>query len=210
MSDQGSRWQQLSSVSGEQYAAHFQELADSGQDVHGEATLCDALVPASSRILDAGCGTGRVAIRLHELGHECVGVDSDASMLEQAQRVDPKLEWVLADLAGLTPDTPVLRDPFDLVVAAGNVIPLLAEGTEAQVITAMAGLLRDHGFLIAGFGLAPDQLPLDFAPVDLESYDTWCTQVGLELVERWATWDREPYEGGGYAVSLHRRVETTR
>ncbi|PRC54475.1 SAM-dependent methyltransferase, partial [Mycobacterium sp. ITM-2017-0098] len=28
--------------------------------------------------------------------------------------------------------------------------------------------------------------------------------AGLELVDRWATWDREPFNGGDYAVTVHR------
>ncbi|WP_372343101.1 methyltransferase domain-containing protein [Streptomyces sp. KL116D] len=35
-------------------------------------------------MLDAGCGTGRVTIRLSELGYDCVGFDLDASMLDVA------------------------------------------------------------------------------------------------------------------------------
>ena len=63
---------------GHDYAARFDALAATGADVHGEAALCAALVPVGSRILDAGCGTGRVAIRLAELGYDCTGTDLDA------------------------------------------------------------------------------------------------------------------------------------
>jgi hypothetical protein len=41
--------------------------------------------------------------------------------------------------------------------------------------------------------------------VDLASYDQWCADAGLEAVDRFATWDGDPYVGGGYAVSVHRR-----
>ena len=47
---------------GDDYQARFDLLAASGQDVHGEATFVRAYSPAS--VLDAGCGTGRVAIEL--------------------------------------------------------------------------------------------------------------------------------------------------
>jgi hypothetical protein len=30
-------------------------------------------------------------------------------------------------------------------------------------------------------------------------------EAGLELVRRLATWDGEPYDGRGYAVSIHAR-----
>ena len=56
---------------GDDYQAQFDRLAASGQDVHGEATFVRAYSPAS--VLDAGCGTGRVAIELARHGIEVVG-----------------------------------------------------------------------------------------------------------------------------------------
>lgn len=205
------RWDALSgSERGAGYAARLAERAAAGDDVHGEATLLAGLVPPGTRILDAGCGTGRVAIRLAELGYHCVGVDGDPSMLAEARRAAPDLPWLLADLAALDPATSELAAPFDLIVAAGNVVPLLAAGTEQAVVVALAARLRAGGLLVAGFGLDPAHLPLSYAPVDLPSYDRWCDLGGLELVHRYATWDGAPYRDGGYAVSVHRRVGQVR
>jgi SAM-dependent methyltransferase len=195
-----SRWTDLTGgASGADYAARFTALAATGADVHGEATFCASLVPAGSRVLDAGCGTGRVAIRLAELGYDCVGVDLDASMLAVARQAAPELTWIEADLATL-----VLEDTFDLVVAAGNVIPLMTPGTEPAGISALAAVVRPGGLLVAGFGLDASHLPVP-PTVDLASYDTWCEAAGLTLDHRFATWDAEPYQDGPYAVSVHRR-----
>ncbi|CAL9278027.1 class I SAM-dependent methyltransferase [Streptomyces rochei] len=197
------RWEQLTGgTSGEQYAARFAELADRGQDVHGEARLCAALVPPGSRVLDAGCGTGRVLVELARLGYDGVGVDRDASMLAVARRSAPRLTWVQADLADLDPST--AGAGFDLVVAAGNVFPLLAPGTEGAVAAALAGVLRPGGLLVAGFGLDREHLPVP-PGLTLAEYDGHCAAAGLTLTDRFATWDADPYEGGGYAVSVHRR-----
>jgi SAM-dependent methyltransferase len=202
------RWSDLTGgADGGAYAARFERLAATGADVHGEATACASLVPAGSRVLDAGCGTGRVAIRLAELGYDCVGVDADASMLARAQASSADVRWLLADLVTLDEAAPDLASTFDLVVAAGNVIPLLAAGTEARVVANLSAALRPGGLLVAGFGLDPEHLPLTFAPVDLPMYDAWCSAAGLSMDRRWSTWDGEPYvEGGGYAVSIHRRA----
>lgn len=188
---------------GDAYADRFAALAGSGVDVHGEAALVAALIPRGGRVLDAGCGTGRVAIELARRGYEVLGVDLDAGMLERARRDAPRLHWLHSDLATL--DLAGV-DPFDVVVAAGNVIPLAAEGTEAQVVDRLSLALAPGGLLVAGFGLSPSHLPLDHAPVSLADYDTWCATAGLGLVKRFSTWDGEPYEGGGYAVSIHRRI----
>ncbi len=201
-----SRWSELTGGGeGEKFAARFDALAQSGQDIHGEATFCERLRPPPARVLDAGCGTGRVAIRLAERGYDCVGVDLDESMLAVARERGPDVTWLLedlADLGGSDAGRAILERGFDLVVSAGNVIPLVARGTEATVVENLAAQLRPAGFLVAGFGLDPQHLPLDEAPVDLPSYDGWCAAAGLELIARYGTWDGDPYNGGGYAVSV--------
>jgi len=200
------RWRDLTGgVEGTEYAARFERLAATGADVHGEATLCASLAPPGSRVLDAGCGTGRVAVRLAELGYDCVGVDSDESMLAMARASAQPVRWVLGDLADLAAVAAEVGSGFDLVVAAGNVVPLLGSGTEPVVVSALARRLRRGGLLVAGFGLDVAHLPIDFVPVDLPSYDRWCADAGLLPVHRFATWDGAPYDEGGYAVSIHRR-----
>ncbi len=197
------RWRDLAGdSSGEGYAQRFADLAESGADVHGEARLIAGLLTPGSRVLDAGCGAGRVAIELSRRGHSCVGVDVDDSMLAVARRQSSEVDWVAADLASLE-----LSEQFDLVVAAGNVVPLLAAGTEAATVRRLAAHLAPHGVLVAGFGLDAVHLPLPSAPFGLSEYDGWCIDAGLVLQRRLADWDGAAYRpGGGYAVSLHRHA----
>ncbi|MEU1438605.1 class I SAM-dependent methyltransferase [Streptomyces sp. NPDC005786] len=200
-----SRWAELAGkASGEDYAARFAALARSGKNVDGEARFCAALAPVGARVLDAGCGTGRVMIRLSELGYDCVGVDLDASMLAVAREQAPGLPWFQLDLAEFDPAPLGIAGDFDLVVAAGNIFPLLAPGTEPTVLEHLSAALRPGGLLVAGFGLDEAHLPVP-AGLTLSDYDGWCAAAGLTLVDRFATWDADPYDGGGYAVSVHRR-----
>ncbi|MGP3776230.1 class I SAM-dependent methyltransferase [Streptomyces sp. SDT5-1] len=202
-----SRWQELTGgTSGNEYAARFEALARSGKDVHGEASFCAALLSEGARVLDAGCGTGRVMIRLAELGYDCVGIDLDASMLDVARERAPELPWYRTDLADFDPAALGITADFDLVVAAGNVMPLLTPGTEATVVERLAGALRPGGLMVAGFGLDAAHLPVE-PTITLPEYDAYCATAGLTLVDRFSTWDAAPYEGGGYAVSVH-RLET--
>lgn len=205
MIDLMSRWADLTgNASGEDYAARFAALARSGKNVHGEARFCAALVPVGARVLDAGCGTGRVMIRLAELGYDCVGVDLDASMLAVARKQSPGLPWFQLDLAEFEPALLGIAGGFDLVVAAGNIFPLLAPGTETTVVEHLSAALCPGGLLVAGFGLDEAHLPVP-PSLTLSDYDDWCSGAGLTLVDRFATWDADPYDGGGYAVSVHRR-----
>jgi SAM-dependent methyltransferase len=183
---------------GERYAARLAALAASGRDLHGEARFCAALLQPGARVLDAGCGTGRVASRLAGLGFHCVGVDADASMLAVARRT-PGVDWIQADLAQWRS-----AGDFDLVVAAGNVVPLVAD--PAAVMARLAGHARPGGLVVTGFGLIAEQLPPGARQLSLTDYDGWCAAAGLRLQNRYGGWDGEPFDGG-YALSVFLRAE---
>lgn len=191
------RWQGSDVPRGEDYDARWRELADAGQNIHGEADLVESLLTeyGGETVLDAGCGTGRVAIELARRGLTVIGVDADPAMLEPARAKAPGLLWLQADLADLAEEAP---GPFDLVVLAGNVMIFLEPGTEQKVLSGLAGRLSPGGLLVAGFSLRRGRLGLD-------RYDELAAEADLQLVARWATWDRDPFTGGDYAVSVHRR-----
>ncbi len=199
------RWEHSGAPRGDRYDDRFRELEAKGVDVHGEARCVEALVacdgPAPSttgsgtargRILDAGCGTGRVAIELAARGFDVVGVDLDPAMLDAARQKAPGLDWVLGDLAELR-----LKREFEAAVLAGNVMVFVAAGTEGRVLARVAAHLVVGGLIVAGFQLS--------GRLGLEGYDAAADAAGLELFARFATWEREPFAGGDYAVSVHRR-----
>lgn len=70
----GTRWQSSDAPRGQDYDARWERLAASGVGVHGEADLIESLLRETdgSAVLDAGCGTGRVAIELAARGFAVV------------------------------------------------------------------------------------------------------------------------------------------
>jgi ubiquinone/menaquinone biosynthesis C-methylase UbiE len=177
---------------GQDYDRRFEAIAATGVDMHGEATFMESL--GVRTVLDAGCGTGRVAIELARRGFDVVGVDADPGMLSAARSKAPELDWVLADLSEM--EIPERR--FDAVVMAGNVMIFVEPGTEGAVLERVAAHLTPGGVVVAGFQLVPGGL-------SLERYDQLASAAGLTLADRFATWDRDAWSAGGsYAVSVHR------
>lgn len=200
-----SRWWEIGGAAkGDVYDDRWRRMEARGEWVHGEADLVSWFEPGS--VLDAGCGTGRVAIELDRRGIDVVGVDLDTRMLDEARSKAPHVPWILGDLVDVAvagPDseagaaTAATRE-FDLIVMAGNVMVFVEAGTEAAVVANMARHLAPGGRLVTGFRLG--LTPLTFA-----GYDRFAADAGLELEHRWTTWDRQPYDGGSYAVTVHRR-----
>lgn len=134
------------------YIDRFAAMAAAGQDLHGEARLIDAMAPRGARILDAGCGPGRVGGELASRGHTVVGVDVDPVLIAEAARVFPDSTWLPQDLAELDLATAGVGGGFDVIVCAGNVMTFLAPSTRGLVLGNLAAVLAPDGRLVVGFG----------------------------------------------------------
>ena len=178
------------------YAERFRRAAARGQDMDGEARFVTTLRPAPARVLDAGCGTGRIGARLAELGYDVVGCDVDDAMVAVARSESPGIDWHVADLATLD-----LGTTFDVVLLAGNVVPFLEPGTLAATGRRLAAHLAPGGVVVAGFGLDAAHLPAGAPVVPLDDVDAALAAAGLVAGDRWSTWDREAHvTNGGYVV----------
>jgi SAM-dependent methyltransferase len=197
-------WREVATRGGEGYARRFverfAELAAAGNDIHGEAAYVAGLLAPGARVLDAGCGTGRVGARLADLGFDVVGVDVDEAMLEMARELRPDLPWVASDLATL--DLPEER--FDAVVLAGNVVPFLELDALPAVADRLAAHLVPGGLVVSGFGVEAARLPAGAPLVPLDAWDAAMVGAGFTLTTRHSGWDARPYAEDGYAVSVHR------
>ena len=141
------RWE-LAGDADRSYSEVFAARVTEGADVDGEARLADAMVVRGARILDVGSGMGRVAAALAARGHEVVATEPDAALREQSLAT-------YADLQVLPHQALDIGDlePFDLVVAVGNVLIYLGEDTERDVLAHLRSLLAPGGRILAGFHL---------------------------------------------------------
>jgi SAM-dependent methyltransferase len=167
------------------YVERFRSLAAQGMDLVGEARLVDAMLPRRARVLDAGCGPGRVGAHLAEVGHTVVGVDGDPVLIAAAEADHPGPRWIVGDLAELDLPAQGIAEPFDAVVCAGNVMTFLAPSTRREVLRRLRLHLRDDGRAAIGFG-AGRGYPFDEFLADARA-------GGLAPDLLLATWDLRPF-----------------
>ncbi len=179
------------------YVERFRSMARAGDDLAGEARLVDTLVHRRARILDAGCGPGRVGGALAAAGHDVVGVDVDPVLIEAAEQDHPGPRWLVGDLAELDLPARGVTEPFDALVCAGNVMTFLAPGTRRDVLARFRAHLAGNGRAAIGFG-AERGYPFDEFLADAKA-------SGLEPDLLLSTWDLRPFtEDADFLVAILR------
>jgi len=168
------------------YIQRFEQMRDEGADLAGEARLVDAMLPRGARILDAGCGPGRVGGDLARRGHDVVGVDVDPELIAAAQKDFPDLPWFTMDLAELDLPAEGIAEPFDLIVSAGNVMTFLAPGTAPAVLERMREHLAPNGRIVVGFGAGRGY--------GFGTFFEDASMAGLVVQQRFSTWDLRPFD----------------
>lgn len=106
---------------------------------------------AGPRVLELGCGSGRLVAPLVAAGNEVVGIDASEAMLRRARaRLDPGANRSgvtlahgdMLQLAALAPG------PYDLVILSLNgLLHLETPEAQRQVLQAIARVLRPGGYL---------------------------------------------------------------
>ena len=187
-------------------------MAAAGKDPHGEVAfverllarrnLADSARPSATtpglRMLDAGCGTGRVAVELDRRGYLVEGTDVDSDMLGQASSKAPHLVWTKDDLARLA-----LGRTFDLIVLSGNVILFVDPADRPLVAPSLRAHLPVGALVVQGMQLGRT----DGRRVAVDQLDRWMLESEFAFVERWATWDEDPWNAeADYVVSVHQAV----
>jgi len=101
------------------------------------------LPPPGGLALDVGCGEGRLSRLLASLGHDVIGFDRSAALVEEARRAHPDGRYEVASIDALP-----VEDGAAAVVLCVNVLPHVVELDAA--VRELARTLRADGALVVG------------------------------------------------------------
>ena len=142
-------------------------------DLHTQQEYWDAIAPAARfshplnpawlerfvrmdrKILDFGCGYGRILAELHAMGYtNLVGVDSSERMLSRARREVPHVE--LRRLRQLP--LPYTSNSFDAALLFTVLTSVPDDNAQRKIIAECTRLLKSHGLLYISDLLLQDDI----------------------------------------------------
>lgn len=115
--------------------------------------LWEEMADAADRVLDLGCGTGRVGLHLAKRGHSVTGLDLDEELVTAFnERASGRARAVVGDARDFS-----LADDFGLVLAPMQLLQLLpGAGDRDRCLRCIAGHLKPGG--LAAFAIV-DSVP---------------------------------------------------
>jgi len=131
----------------EDYATYLPDTrAEAPLDLAMVDAFAEAVMAGDARVLDAGCGTGRMSRYLADRGCRVEGIDLSPSMVAMARRDHPDLVFTVGSLSGL----PYRGDQFAGVMLWYSIIHTPPAG-QARIFAEVARVLRPTGHVLVGF-----------------------------------------------------------
>ena len=111
--------------------------------------ILSLLGDSPKRILEIGCGNGRVLVPAALAGHEVTGVDNDPDAISACAAVcadaDVDARLIDGDVLEMLP----VDDPFDVIICCGNTFMLFADVHEGvHLLQICRESLSDAGMII--------------------------------------------------------------
>lgn len=99
----------------------------------------------TGRVLEAGCGAGRLLGYLVQLGADAHGTDISSAMVKRCRDRFPEADVRVGDLAALDA---TVSGPFDAVIMAYNLLDVFDDQGRRAVLETIRGMLAPHGLLL--------------------------------------------------------------
>ena len=159
---------------------HVGYLTEERADLEAAEALGLLELTGPSTIIDAGCGDGRLAVRLASLGHRVVAIDIDPDQVERAQAAAER-RGVELDLRSADLCHEVVRPPADGALMWFTTYGFLSDADNLRVLCNLREGLRSGARLVIDT-LDPAAVSAElagFCPVTTKpSVTTWGAQSG--------------------------------
>lgn len=166
-------------------------------------------LPAPSRILDLGCGTGRpVDAFLLQRGHRVIGIDISEGMLALARENLPQAEFHRRDMASLAPGD----FEVDAVVSFYALIHV-ERRQHGRILCTLRSFLPPEGLLLITMGRSDWEgvedflgVEMSFSHFDREANRSLIEDSGFSILREDRHPDNLPGAAGFHPVSLARKT----
>jgi len=151
----------------EDHRFHAGYLTEERADLEAAEVLGLLDLDGPSRVIDAGCGDGRIAVRLASLGHDVVAIDADPGQVGRAARL-AAARGVDVDLRVADLTTLVVDPPADAALLWFTTFGFLSDPANAAVLDNLRRGLVDGAKLLIDTldpSVVAEELEADPAPV---------------------------------------------
>jgi len=154
-----------------------------------QAAILGTVIPDGAKVMDFGCGDGRVAIPMSGLGYEITAVDSSQKMLDRLTERAPGITTVQATADGLAAH--LGRRRMDAVYCLAVLIHhSYADGLD--IIGKLRAATKLGGILVLDWPLSDQPSEADswigVTTWSKEQQDEACSRIGLEPVDSELPW----------------------
>jgi SAM-dependent methyltransferase len=162
-----------------------------------------AAMSGGLRVLDLGCGDGRLLAFLTQRASDVdyLGIDASAALLERARKRElaARSTWLEADFIMQPLPESALETQYDLICVFGVLHHVPAHERRVQLVRELASLLRDRGTLALTFWRLDEDPRFASRRVRFEDYNRSAQQpIALDQLEpgdtllRWGDRDAPP------------------
>lgn len=148
-----------------------------------QADLLSTVLPAGCKVVDFGCGDGRVAIPLAALGYDVTGADGSQAMLDRLAAAAPDMPTVLTDGTDLADQ---LGRKTDAVISLAVLIHHSYESAE-RIIEGLRAAVRVNGLLILDWPVSDEPVEgggwISVTTWSRDQQDEICQRVGLKRLD---------------------------
>lgn len=130
------------------------------------------------RLLELGCGNGRIAIHMARLGYDVTGVDFSRAFLDQAEkraaRDRLRMHFVHGDVRKVDR---LVRDRFDAAISIWTSLGYYDKRTDQMIFSKVARRLKQGGLFLILFTMSRERLINIFSPRQIEETDQYLALI---------------------------------